>query len=320
MTRTPQELKRELSALRGTFTASGISATLVMSGVALENLTEWAFSVNKFASSIAVLLTCLAISFLFFRRKQGILDRLVRSEARVLGSDELIGRRFLIMGMSRIKDENRLPIAELVQTLPNDPSSIRARVDQICRDKDLAGTLEGWQQNLRALNYLKDRDSQGGDALDAVYIIDSGTRFNKVGAPHILDFLTLVRACFPGITFHVVTHKSPNAPAVILRDALNPIAPDYENYSYASAAFDRAFQMIAQDHDLPRPDAERSTYIDVTSGTKVFSIAAAIQTLNRDAIFVYVTSNTNVTKDAERADGYAMLGYDADAQFTLNNR
>jgi hypothetical protein len=92
---------------------------------------------------------------------------------------------------------------------------------------------------------------------------------------------------------------------------------DYGSYKFVSATLDRVFENICRDSGLPRSEAEANTYIDITSGTKAFSVAAAIQTLNRRAIFLYATSNSDSEKVSDRPGGHMVLGFYADAQFSI---
>jgi hypothetical protein len=45
-----------------------------------------------------------------------------------------------------------------------------------------------------------------------------------------------------------------------------------------------------------------------------------VQTLNRAAIFLYVSTNSDSDKVMARPGGHAVLGYDAGAQFSLSQR
>jgi hypothetical protein len=64
---------------------------------------------------------------------------------------------------------------------------------------------------------------------------------------------------------------------------------NFERYEDLKAAF-RAADQTAHDHG----GTPREMCIDVTAGLKIFSIAAAIATVNRDAVFSYVNNDGEV--------------------------
>lgn len=79
-----------------------------------------------------------------------------------------------------------------------------------------------------------------------------------------------------------------------------PCRPDYEDFDYVISAIARGRKMIAKDAGLTPDTVEETMLIDATAGQKTTSIAAAIASLNRPTMFVYVNH-----------DG-VLKGYDAE--------
>lgn len=270
----------------------------------LHELLGWQFSL------MVVAVVCCA-AWVFFYAKYDSLQRLVRSEARELDAEDLPARSFLVTGFSKVgfdpEDSNRKLTAIRANLHRVTPETI----GQVCDDGEKwARMLGGWQQGLRVLRFL-----QGKGELPNVTIIDNGTG-------QIEEYCRLVQSAFPDIRIATVPEDAleniGQQPKRLRIDRNYQPKADYESYEYVSAAFDRAFENICTATALPRSEIESQSYVDITPGTKVFSVAAAIQTLNRGVIFLYVTSNKDSDRVAERPGGHVVLGFDADAQFRLS--
>lgn len=290
--------------LAGSFLV-GIAAVATV-GYSVEAFLDLTFKNHPLASAAIFIPLVGAAAWALFYWQHDRLQRLVRSEARELEDQDIAARPFVIMGFSRLgrtpEDWTRLSAGIETALEGIDPD----RIGEICDDQtEWARRLTGWQQGLRLLRFLRARGE-----LKAVYVIDNGT--GQIGL-----FCRLLRACFPALEVCTVPEGAEDGVKRLRIDRNHQPMPDYESYEYVTAAFDRAFERIMQDNNLPRAEAEAATYIDVTAGMKVFSIAAAIQTLNRDAIFLYVTTNTDSDRVSGRPGGHAVLGYDAGAQFSL---
>lgn len=287
----------------------GVAAVATV-GYSVEAFLDLTFKNHPLASAAISILLVGAAAWLVSYWQHDRLQRLVRSEARELDDEDIAARPFVIMGFSRLgrtpEDLQRL-IPDMKAVLEGlSRAETAEKIGEICdNQKEWFTTLGGWQQGLRLLRFLRARGE-----VKAVYVIDNGT--GQIGV-----FCRLLRACFPEIAVHTVPEGAEDGVKRLRIDRNYQPMPDYESYEYVTAAFDRAFERIMQDNNLPRAEAEAATYIDVTAGMKVFSIAAAIQTLNRDAIFLYVTTNTDSDRVATRPGGHAVLGYDAGAQFSL---
>ena len=252
------------------------------------------------------------------------LRRLLRSEARELAQEDLSPRRHLITGHSKItKDEAK--VAELIRSLK--PADVPAR----CAES--GGILAGWQQSLRMVHFLRNEltdpnDPNQRNRLNTVFVIDSGANFvvepAKGRSPQVALFATMLRNAFPDLTVRVVPEGAEVSAKELRIDRITKMAPDYERYGYVNAAFDLCFRLLAADKTAKQSDStvepEADCYIDVTPGQKIFSVAAAIQTLNRGAIFLYATSFTNKKDETKRPGGYDIFGYDAQVHFDLGGK
>ena len=235
-----------------------------------------------------VLLGVAAVLLFFFTKRQvRRFGRQISAVAVPYDGASLPARPYLICGYSPalvIGDRNPLTL---------DLGGYARSLADTCTDE--ASPFTNWQQNLRLLNTLK--------GVKTVYVIENNMgQFDR--------FRAVVLKFFPDLKLFRV-EDSPAAMAdgkFVLRrntrSAQDPLFPDYENLMYVNTAIERAFAMIVEQEPVDRIMAEERSFIDVTGGFKTMSIAAAIASLNRKIIFVYVATI--------RRDGvYPVLGYDA---------
>lgn len=300
--------RRGFGALRITaFAGAGIALSSVVSlviGAAFNQL----FEARPIASSLIAVVIVGFLAWLFFYWQYDGIERLVRSRAVALDAQDLPPRKFLITGFSKIMRDDLLAAIRAHDTEP-----YRRDIDAICGDEKGMASFGSWQQNLRLIRFLTTVSAQAGqETLPTVHVIDNDTG-------QYADFKAMLMHYFPGIEVSRATDpKAPDddtTPVVLKIDSYDRRKANYEDYQYVSTAFDRAFDRIARDSNLSREEIEDQVYIDVTPGFKIFSIAAAIQTLNRRALFLYVTSFADPTREKARPGGYAILGYDAFAEF-----
>ncbi|MBD1206744.1 MAG: hypothetical protein H9533_21795 [Rhodobacteraceae bacterium] len=286
--------------------------------VFLTRLFEW----NDIASALIAALLVGLVAWLFIYRKSDNLSRLLRSEARELDSNDLLPRPYLVTGHSLFTGdthEKERALNALIETIRPD------MIPDLCKPRDPQDNPLGpWQQGLRIMHFLHDTvggPQAKGDRLRKVVVIDNGGTFKDAqggpGTPQVAVFANMIRACFPDVEVLVVPEGADQKRTDLRVDRVYSIAPDYETYGYVTTAFDHAFERLERTDGGEREQVEAATYIDVTPGLKIFSIAAAVQTLNRRAVFLYVTSGDNRQKQDDRPEGYLILGYDADAQFDL---
>lgn len=309
--------RRDGARARGAFKA----AAIVGGGVALaavftrvvDTFLDRLFGWNPIASAIMAFLLVACIVWYFFFSQTESLSRLIRSDAKELDAADLTARPFLVTGHSTLQAGAVANIRQIIaaEGMPD--------VAGLCRAGEASRQLVSWQQSLRVVHFLRDRIAGNPDRrLRRVAVIDNGALCED-GTPQVALFAAFLRTCFPGLEVRTIPEGAERERLPLRVDRVHEIEPDYETYDYVTTAFDRAFESLAQGEAAGREVVEASSYIDVTPGTKVFSIAAAIQTLNRRAIFLYVTSHTNLTKEAQRPEGYQIFGYDADAQFDLGS-
>lgn len=298
------------------YIALGIGAATVFTKVLdvfLERLFQW----NEVASAIIAGLLVGLVSWLVLYRKSDDLSRLVRSEAKELDVDDLTPRPYFVTGHSPIPPVVAANVRGLIPLIQPDG------VAELCASKYYE-TFRAWQQSIRVMHFLHATiggpdTPQADRRLRKVVVIDNGTSLAD-GTPQVALFIDLIRACFPALEVRVIPDGATRQKTDLRVDRVYSIAPDYETYEYVTSAFDQAFDLLEREEGGGREQIEAGTYIDVTPGVKVFSIAAAIQTLNRRAVFLYVTSAENRAKiEAGRAE-YVIFGYDADAQFDLAGR
>ena len=302
MTRRPlhRNRSRTLSALGITGGLGAFTATGAILGLAIERLVEAALGPMGWLMALTVIALVGLGAFAVVHASYGRLQRLVRSEARELDQRDLTARPYLITGFSQIGPEVQARLeARLDQGVAPD------QIAAICAEDRGGATFGGWQQQLRLIRFLSEKGP-----LRVVCVIDNGK--GKMAL-----FLRLLRAAFPDIRFLTVPEGAEGGVVPLRVDRNYQPKPDYESYDYVSMAFDRAFALIAAESGKPQVEVEAMCYVDITPGLKVFSVAAAIQTLNREAIFLYVTTNSDPEREARRPGGYEVLGYDADARFGL---
>lgn len=136
------------------------------------------------------------------------------------------------------------------------------------------GTGTGWQQNMR-------RIAASLDTLEAIYILPSTD-----SAGQLDDFIVYANT-IAGRQLPIRHVLDTHGERFAIRTANDSPSQDYENYDYVYQGMRRAIDQARSDF----PDLKNEEIcIDVSPGLKIFSIAAAIATLNSNLVFSYVTS------------------------------
>jgi hypothetical protein len=266
--------------------------TLLASSLAFNRLdTLWSllFEAIPLGVSVAVLVLMGLGLFWVTWSKAGTLLSQIRAQAFTLSQDELqemTERTHAILGISLVpadfKDDTRLE-AHLA-TFGTDLA--RAVTDEG------RATFGSWQQPLRLLHHLPQ--------IRALWVIDNSAgdykRFAKV-MHHFRPDLHIVRIEDRGY------RPGPHEPLQLTVQG-RPRSVDYEDFDFVLAAIRRGLVMVAEHAGIDRIAAEAQTLLDVTPGQKPLSIAAAIASLNRRLIFVYVSNHGRVA------------GYDASVLIT----
>lgn len=313
---------RLISSLRLTLFAGAAIALATAFGLSVEEYLALVMPDHPLGRATIIVLCAFLVGLVFAYWQHDNLERLVQADAQELESDELVARAFLITGFSPL---NPPQLADVGLRFPpidkDDPAAGAAGahralhdVAAICADETERQRLGSWQQSLRLIHFLIGLPAGDGESgLKAVYVIDNGRGQEDA-------FRAMLGACFPGLPVTVLPEDKDDGQRRLKAGSKRQLRPDYEHFEFVSVAFDRAFAAIMRDHRMPREAAEAATYIDVTPGFKVFSIAAAIQTLNRRAMFLYVSSATDPERVGKRPGGYTILGYDVHARFSLGRR
>lgn len=197
--------------------------------------------------------------------------RIVGSSAREIENSSYYHRRFLIMGLSDVSDQELEQFPKLCADTAN-PFYADSEIFSAAYGDPKNAPRNRWQQNVRAIH-------AHGSMLRSVYILPSDK-----SAVQVPDFIKGVKPHYPHIEFKQVT--LPYGEEFRVSD--DAYGMDYLNYRYVHDGLKRAIRMATKDHGAAAsPD---NICIDVTAGQKTFSIAGAIVTLNNDILLSYMTN------------------------------
>lgn len=228
-------------------------------------------------------LLCSVVFFLLVLWQSPRINRLAHARARRLSASEIADRRFLICGYS-----------PMLKDWQGAVKNFKTEFNTI--EKALIGKPVGsfpWQQNLRVIWDLNSR-LEGG--LKAVYVLLPAFDGNEEAGVTDTETLKQFEAFQKFIEEYVAALKGKVhcVSAVDNKMAFakpNPVdgklSRYYEFYDYVQSGIDRALELISQEHRLQKHQNEEQTVLDITAGQKVFSVAGAIQTLNRRLVFAY---------------------------------
>jgi hypothetical protein len=220
----------------------------------------WELLLARVPFGVSFMILVLLILFLFWQtwRNEGDIARQIRAHAEVLTEQQVRedeSRRFVITGISAMK----LPAFA-------DETTLAAHLEAFGTDLDKAfapaarDALDNWQQSVRFLRALPH--------IEALFVIDN----DKGQFPRFRQLLLHFRPGLRVIRIENAHHRQ----------------PDYEDFEFCQASIRRGLQMIGKHAGLDPRAAEASTLIDVTPGQKTLSIAAAVASIRRNLIFVYV--------------------------------
>lgn len=215
--------------------------------------------------------------------------RLIGSTAKMEPFDSVKPCRFLVMGYSpdfepdlrkKALDEIALRGIDHV-ALSNDAF----RIKQAELGDEPWKKHNKWQQNIRAIKpHLKN------GTLERVLILrpsdtDEGYR----------EFETYLRSALrhhPSVTIGEVTMSDNDDSCFRLQETPDIAIRDYMSYRYVYEGVARAFVIAHGDVASADRFGSIAICVDATAGNKAFSIAAGIATLNRNAYYSYVDTNT----------------------------
>lgn len=255
-------------------------------------------------------------TFFFFTKLSNSAGEIVNAKVKTTRAETGKQRPYMIMGYSPL-DEKKLDatfkwmMAELealgpelvTRSVPDYEAAGKAFRTEYARTNNIDERSLGsnpWQQNLRSLWFhraairevlILDPEKDQFDYVRA-YVIKA---FSAGGTP--LEIERISAADRPGKPFYTVEEST----------GLE-MQPRYENYAHVYEGLNRGLEILRERHQ--DSDVERLTCVDATAGLKIFSIAAAILTLNRHVIFSYVTPRAETKMPTSN-------GSTADEQTTL---
>ncbi|MCF8483442.1 MAG: hypothetical protein K9H25_23710 [Rhodospirillum sp.] len=202
---------------------------------------------------------------------------LLRSRASVQNQGDYRGRSVLIMGLSSASGDAVRDVATMtgipISLLGGGSADVRVLLAQERtpeRGETLAGvTRHPWRQNLRAI-YTHLTVSSYGEPLRKIIVIPSIESAPQAGM-------------FKGLVLGLLDRAGRRDVGVEVTEGI-----DYENFDDVTGILDRVLAQVKTTHRGALLDGAGTVCIDITSGTKIFSVGAATMTMNRDLLFSYV--------------------------------
>lgn len=217
------------------------------------------------------------------------------THARMLLDGTSRERTVLIMGLSL---KGGPAVSAVTDAMPNLPmevialtkSALKSRKAKIDNGADdtlaskiikldcLIHNAHGWQQNFRAVwHIIKKRNDKKDSSLKAILVVTS-----KETTVHFDEFRIL-------LLDRINDAETRGEFSGGLPEIINIIDTgiDYENYDHVVESLNRAVDYAETSFKA----SHGQICVDVTSGSKIFSIAAAMVTLNRKLIFSYMNND-----------------------------
>jgi hypothetical protein len=263
---------------------------------------------EKWPINVGILVLFLALAALWFFSDLALrnVGRILGSTARMTPVDKSAAKPFLIMGFSLPYSDKLVTKEDTINAAMAELSDPEIGLQTVWLPTDeykLAYAKLGktpprnnWQQNIRAIKprlaalkrvlVLMPNDDKALWESFAAYLNEAyGSWFKKEGRTLRIE--------------HVTYSGTSDTPFYVLTRLGDPEKPNYEDYEYVYNGLQRGVDMLAKEPTDASPAApfsqarkvvEQDVCIDTTSGTKTFSIAAAIATLNSRVLFSYVTN------------------------------
>ncbi len=242
---------------------------------------------------------------------KSLAERSLTAHARMYSARNVRARRVLIMGLSKLEASELAAIVDDTKALRGQWQLIAGDVKSFAQsmtDRGKAGEQlpfgadkqNRWQQNIRAMAV-----HAKSNALQRVIVLpseESAGQFSK-----FKDYASSLFDTGNGAQFEIdyVRHTDDGKEAFYVWDSERSATGkeecrDYEDFDYVHDGLQRALEQVGvrsrRGGPVRRFLSRGTSYgsnevcIDATAGIKVFSIAAAIVTLNSDAIFGYVNT------------------------------
>lgn len=222
---------------------------------------------------------CVLGLFLVWAKK--VVVDIIGSRAKVTAVSQEPDKKVLVMGLSYIHGE-RLK-KSLVAAQKYDPDILAkptvaflALMKNTAEYPDLYG--DSWQQNVRAINAHR-------KTLEKIIVLPSEQSLELFD-----DFKQYIGLIFgKELEIEFVCHRQDAQRPYALFSGAKPLR-DYNDYNFVYHGLRRALEQAGLGKSLGPDDVS----IYVTSGTAIFSIAAAVLTLNSKIKFGYVTMGGEV--------------------------
>ncbi len=278
---SPDRVSQNRSAFAFALFALAFLIFVTVFGAALDYWVNALFVANlKLAVCLGLLIVLVAFVILFFQYDR--VNEQVTASAEVIDIADIPDRRFLVCGYSPLAEGELVRVE--IESLGTDPTEI-AKAEKWEPYK--------WQQNVRVINALP--------GIERVYVIlPNEDQFDKFAAVISKVFRNRAKAVEVVPVRGLAQRKSEiegrsvtsyQFSKGVWRDAT------YEDYNYVTSAIDWAFAAITKDYGLTSREMQRQVAIDVTSGIKIFSVAAAVASLNRETVFVYASTDPSAHAD-----------------------
>jgi hypothetical protein len=227
---------------------------------------------------------------------QWLANRILSSKARMTRTEEE-PKRVLIMGLSHLDSEK-------LEKLKDEGRSVRvedvakpvAEFNQLPQENRPTSTA--WQQNIRSMYHH-------GNCLEQVIVLPSAESHGQFEAfkTYATDLFSSLR---PNLHIDFVRSKDQAEKSFYILRGEHRIR-SYEDYDYVREGLNRAIEQAVECKLLKKVQPQ-DICIDATAGQKIFSIAAAIITLNTAIKFSYVTTGPS-------QGGGEVRFYDASVEF-----
>lgn len=254
-----------------------------------------------------------ALSLLRFRHALGF----PTSDARILPKGAYEGRSVLIMGLSPKRREGDIEQAAigLMASLPLERSGapsdeLKESIGRLSTDDPEKPTLERnqkildsysrnpWRQNFRLIWHHLAGDRVTRPLRRVIVVTSEGASGSQAC---VNEFMELVRGRVEDAMTRGVISRHPFDIAAIPGDGIN-----FEDYTAVFNELTRVVEAAGKDYQAKHDDI----CIDVTAGQKIYSVAAAVVTMNRKLIFSYVNGEGKPRFYDARIELGAALGKD----------
>lgn len=231
--------------------------------------------------SIAALVP-LGLSLYWLSRLAG---RVLTSGANITHHDQEPPKKVLIMALSRIGDRKAHDAYFSQATSFPEEKLVRT-----CQAKETPDKPWNWRQNLRSIKYHLRPEGQARPALEKIFVVTSADKYGEEGSQNQFfqsdcqqGFQPLLDALLPELEKQTERRK-------VDVERLEPV--DFEDYADVYKRLKNTVERCTKGSGGYK---EKDICIDITSGIKVFSIAAAAVTFNTDAKFSYVRDDGSVS-------------------------